>query len=330
MNLHLIFLLNYTKILSILQEQGEIFLKKISIAVIIFLSGTVFCSCSAKKTEKADLTIATSAVITSMEDFTTESTASSEVSASIKPESIVPDLDIKAPEEGKLIYDNAGVLNDESYKRCSDYLSELYNGYMLNAAVITSNDLEGRSVYEYAEAAYKSVFGNGGNGLLLLINNDTNEDYLYKTGACSRFISENDEKTAFYSATREIVSGDYESAVLRIMQLGKSCPEHICDYASVFSDEEISSLEEKIASGGKDIFFVTVNNSENDSELIKNLYKRRYINGGGCIIMLDMNTNELTVYSDSAVPSEVTEAVAEVNKNLSVQNILHIFSEHFA
>lgn len=291
-----------------------IFLKKFSIAAIIFLSGAVLCSCSTKKTEKADLTAATSSSVTTASDFPAENIVSSETSAEIKPESIAPELGKKTPEKGKLIYDNAGLLDDASYKRCSEYLNGLYSGYMINSAVVTANDLEGRSVHEYAAEAYEEIFGNGGNGLLLLINNDTNEDYLYKTGACSRFISENDESSAFYSATREIVGGDYESAVLRIMKLGESCPEHICDYASVFSNEEISGIEEAVRSGGKDISLVTVNNSGNDGELIKELYKRRYINGGGCLIMLDTNANKLTAYSDSAVPSEIAASVAEANK----------------
>ena len=99
------------------------------------------------------------------------------------------------------------------------------------------------------------------------------------------------------------------------MNLGERCPENIFDYASVFTNEEISVLEDTIKSGGKEISFVTVNNADNDSELIKSLYKRRYINGGGCIIMLDINTEMLTAYSDSNVPSDIAKSVSEANKS---------------
>ncbi len=294
-----------------------IFLKKFSIAAIFILSGAVLCSCSGKKTEKADIIAAASdtEATSSSDEFSEENTMDSEIYTEIKPESVVPDLDKKVTESGKLIYDNAGLLDDASCKKCSEYLNELYSRYMINSAVVTTNDLGGRSVHEYAAEAYDDIFGAGGNGLLLLINNDTNEDYLYKAGACSQFISEDDETSAFYSATREIVGGDYESAILRIMNLGERCPENIFDYASVFTNEEVSGLEETIKSGGKEISFVTVNNTDNDSELIKTLYKRRYINGGGCLIMLDINTKKLTAYSDSNVPSDIAKSVSEANKS---------------
>lgn len=294
-----------------------IFLKKFSIAAVFILSGAVLCSCSGKKTEKADIiaTASDTEATASSDEFSEENKMDSEIYTEIKPESVVPDLDKKVTENGKLIYDNAVLLDDASYKKCSEYLHELYSKYMINSAVVTTDDLGGKSVHEYAAEAYDDIFGAGGNGLLLLINNDTNEDYLYKVGACSQFISEDDETSVFYSATREIVGGDYESAILRIMNLGERCPENIFDYASVFTNEEISVLEDTIKSGGKEISFVTVNNADNDSELIKSLYKRRYINGGGCIIMLDINTEMLTAYSDSNVPSDIAKSVSEANKS---------------
>ena len=167
-----------------------IFLKKFSIAAIFILSGAVLCSCSGKKTEKADIIAAASdtEATSSSDEFSEENTMASEIYTEIKPESVVPDLDKKVTESGKLIYDNARLLDDASYKKCSEYLHELYSRYMINSAVVTTNDLGGRSVHEYAAEAYDDIFGAGGNGLLLLINNDTNEDYLYKTGACSQFI----------------------------------------------------------------------------------------------------------------------------------------------
>lgn len=125
--------------------------------------------------------------------------------------------------DGVHIYDNAEIFSKEDFEELNGYAEYLSGNYSIDTAVVTESDLDGQSPDEFAEKRYNELYNGSENGMLLLINNDTKVDFLYKKGICGEVISEDDEKNAFYTATREIVDGDYKSAVMRILRLAESC-----------------------------------------------------------------------------------------------------------
>lgn len=292
-----------------------IFLKKIYELAAILSALALFTGCtdnSVKKSEKAANSAETT--VTASEDASEQADESAE-DMGIASESPTLPADIEAA-EGTYIYDNANVLSDEQFKACNDYIETLYENYLLNAAVVTSNDLGDSSAEEYAEKMYTELYSGLGSGLLLLINNDTNEDYLYRTGSCSAYITDDAVKQTFYWATRDMVADDWQSAVLRLMQLGEGCPSHVFDNASVFSSDEITEIETTLGSYSNDVaVLATTNTTETSDEDVLNAYYERHCKDGkGYMLMLNTAANRLIVKSDNTLPSDMEDTLKAANE----------------
>lgn len=271
-------------------------MKKIFSAAFFILSAVIYCGC-ANKTEKADNS--------GVYETTSVQTETETASAGITPaESIVPDFSASSS-PSPYIKDYAGVMNDQTIDACSQVICELNSSRMINAAVVTVSSLGGTDPYEYAAQRYAEIFGNDKNrGLLFLINNDTNEDILYKTGTVT--IDSEEEKNALFLATRDIVAGDYSSAAVRMLRLGESCTSHIFDQAGLFSAEQIAELEKAAAHYSSEMSICTVQNIE-ASDSAESLCKKRYPEKNG-IMMLVGSDGKTTVWSESAIPDELRSA----------------------
>nr|MDE5771644.1 TPM domain-containing protein [Ruminococcus sp.] len=212
--------------------------------------------------------------------------------------------------EGVYVYDNANLLNKKDFEECNDYAEFLYENYLINTAVVTASSLDGQTPAEFAETSYNELYDGDESGLLLLINDDTYIDFLYKKGNCADYISDDDEKSAFYTATREIVDNDYKSAVLRIMKLAESCPQYVFDNAEVFSEDEITELLQVLES--KNISVVTVHGKA-ESKLCEQYRKRLYSDGKGCVIMIDNKSGK--IFADGDLPEDFDDVLSEAQNN---------------
>ena len=223
----------------------------------------------------------------------------------------LPDITALEPAEGKYIYDNAGVLSAEDSAQLNSYCETLYKDRLINAAVVTASSLGGRTPYQFAEDSYNELYEGRGSGLLLLINNDTNTDLLYRAGSCSVFIPDGAENEPMYWATRDIVSGNYKDAILRLMQLGEKCPEHVFDNGGIFNSDEIAALEEKLANNKNNItVLATSNSTDKTNEEIGRSYFDRHYKDGGFMLLIDDNTKTMTVITKAGtdVPAEWKKA----------------------
>lgn len=201
------------------------------------------------------------------------------------------------PAEGTFVYDYAKLLSDEEFAECNNYTEWLYETFLINAAVVTTNDIEGLTPEKYAEDAYIELYEGKGSGLLLLINNDTGEDFLYKTGSCMTSVSEDTQAYEFYWATQEIVAGDYKSAVLRLMKLGEACPRHVFDNGGVFTSEQLQALESACADSNISVLATSNQTGNTNEEICQNYFDRRYQEEKGTMIMADTFSKTLTVIS---------------------------------
>ena len=129
-----------------------------------------------------------------------------------------------SPQSGVYVYDFTGLISGEEIAQCNEYAAQLNSEYGINAGVVFAENLGGASPYDYAEACYKDIFGTASNGMLVLINNDSDKDVVYKIGVCYDYIDERTESEAFYYATKAIVAGDYSGAAMKLLELGTNCP----------------------------------------------------------------------------------------------------------
>lgn len=220
------------------------------------------------------------------------------------------------PQEGKFVYDNAGVLTDEALSACTDIAKELYEDYLINAAVVTTGNLDGKSVYDFAADAYNTIYNGRGSGLLLVINEDSGNDYLYRSGSCGVFVDDDTVNSEFFWATKDIVAGDYQSAALRIMELGKRCPSHVFDNGGLFSREDIQAFEERLRNcSGNVAILATSNSTGSTNEEIARSYLERRFKDGGYMIMIDTQSGSTLVVSDKELSSDMEKAVTEANKS---------------
>lgn len=284
-------------------------------AVTVSLSA-VMCGCSGKDdlSEPPAQSVSEIDNVTETNDVSDDGNFTSAPETTTEPENHELQRDIQ-PAEGTYIYDYAGVLSAEAFAECNNYAEWLYETFLINAAVVTTDDIEGLTPEQYAEDAYSELYGGRGSGLLLLINNDTNEDYLYKTGSCLVSVSEDTQANEFYWATQEIIGGDYKSAVMRLLKLGESCPKHVFDNGGIFTSEQIAALETACTGGSADISVLATSNSTESSneEICRSYYDRHYQENDGYMIMLDKATNTLNVVSDMALPAGLEAAVAEAD-----------------
>ncbi len=176
-----------------------IFLKKIYAAVtaaaLIALTG---CSHSASVISGADAPAETT--MATIEPVTAEP---------------LPDVTGLPAAESNYVFDNAGLLSSEEKAALNSYCEMLYRERLINAAVVTTDDIGEKTPYQFADDNYNEIYQGRGSGFLLLVNNDTNSDYLYRTGSCLAAVPEGADSLAFYWATKDMVAGDYYSAVLR-------------------------------------------------------------------------------------------------------------------
>ncbi len=291
-----------------------IFLRKIFVAVLTAVVFTMMCGCSSAVggvSENND------------ENF---SAPASEKASSVSEEpatEALPDTSALETAEGSYVYDNAGVLTADEISELNSYCEMLYEKHLINAAVVTSNSLGGKTPYQAAEDAYIEIYQGRGSGLLLLVNNDTNYDYLYRTGSCLSFIPEDADSNAFFWSTKDIINGDYRSAVLRIMQLGERCPLYVFDNIGKLSQDELKDIESTIKKSNKQLsLLITTNGTDStNEEICKSYCERRYKGDSGYMMMIDTKTNTVTVTASDASAAGFDKAVAAAEKSVKAGDI---------
>lgn len=88
-------------------------------------------------------------------------------------------------------------------------------GYNIGAAIVSDvgSDKSDSAVEKYADELYEEYFGAYTDGILLLINNDTNYDYLSTSGSCIGHFSSSRIDGLFDAITPIIVDKDYYAAI---------------------------------------------------------------------------------------------------------------------
>ncbi len=293
-----------------------IFLKKFFIVTAALAVAAGCTACNSKDSGNEQTTTATTQTVVTTFETVKEAASMSETTTAVttEPASKPPEHVLK-PEAGKLIYDEAGVLDEAAKQEITAKAEELYKNRLINAAVITVSNIGGQDPLAYAQEAYNDIYEGRGSGLLYLINNDTGNDILYLTGRCRTSVSEDTEKDAMYWATREIVSGDYKAAVGRMFALAENSSQHVFDNAGIFSEDVTAELEAKLNSGANDLSLLATANTTGkpNTEILTQYYSRRYQDGSGYMILLDTESKSLSVHSGKPLPADIETVLKNAN-----------------
>lgn len=217
--------------------------------------------------------------------------------------------------DGTYVFDRAGLLSPDDLKACNDYAGWLYKEKLINAAVITVSDLEGKAPYDYAAEEFNRLYDGKGSGLVILVNNDTKADVVYRAGGCLTHIPDKAEENALYWATKEFFGGDYRAGIMRLLQLGELSPMHIIDNAEVFEQEQLDGMEKALADCKTDITVIAAANGTelSDEQLLKQFYDRKYREGEGIMFMLDIMSGTVTAHSAEKLPEALEKALEQAN-----------------
>lgn len=207
-------------------------MKKIICTALLFLLAAAFAGCNEIK--ETNGSAADSAAESLNEDLS---------GGSSKEELKARDREVDTDKE--FVFDDAGVLGEAEYDSINTYAAWLAKTFKINAAVVITNDIEDKEPAEFAKEYYSALYS--GDGILFLLNNDTNTDYVYRQGFPSKFISDDDIEMLFAEISPWIIKGDYASAAERVLETAEGkLPEYFTDKSGILSKEEISELNEKL------------------------------------------------------------------------------------
>ena len=217
---------------------------------------------------------------------------------------------------GTYVFDNAGLLNADDLKACNDYAGWLYTNKLINTAVVTVNDLGGKTPYDYALDEYNKLYEGKGSGLVVLVNNATNNDIVFRTGACLSSVSQKSQENAVFWATKEFIGGDYRKGIMRLLQLGELCPEHIIDNAQVFESEQMKKIEKGLSSCDGCVMLLASRNGSGvpNETVLKDYYDRLSADKKGIMLMIDTNSKAIIAHSDDKLPEKLQSALKNANE----------------
>ena len=230
--------------------------------------------------------------------------------------SVNAELPHDVPEaEGIFVFDDANLLNKADFAACNNYAEWLNEQYLINVCVVTTDNLDGENVQTFAENTYNDKLGSLGGGMVVVINNDTNNDYIYKHGCCTK-IDELLESSTFLNATKQIVSTQsYGNAIIAMLSLAETLPAHICDNSDILSNDEISELEEMCADKNIMLYISENSSSKSNDDICNEYFNRKFADsrsGDSTLIFLDTSSNSFTLLS--AKKSNVTTLIADAEE----------------
>lgn len=143
------------------------------------------------------------------------------------------------------VFDECGALDGETVKTYNDYLGWLAETRLLCTTVVLTDDLNGSSPEAFAQTYYQTLWGTGTSGFLVLINNDTGQDCIYREGVVASYVDDAAVSLAVAQASPALVEGRYADALEILLPLGERIPERILERSGTLSPEQVQALTAK-------------------------------------------------------------------------------------
>ena len=146
------------------------------------------------------------------------------------------------------IFDDEHLFSDEVTQKYNDYLEWLSVTRQISTATVITTHLDGVSPDEFAKGYYQSLFGKDSSGFLVLINNDTGKDFIYRQGVCATDMK--DPSPEIFRASPFLVEGNYSAALEILLTIGEQIPEFAFDRANAIKTNERVALSQKAKETG--------------------------------------------------------------------------------
>lgn len=196
------------------------------------------------------------------------------------------------------VFDDAGILSDGEYDSLNTYTARIAETFKINAAVVITDDIGGKSPSEFAEEYYAGLYSE--DGILFLLNNDTGNDYFYRKGVPAKFITAADIEMLFAEISPWIVTGDYIGAAERVLETAElKLPEYITDRTGLLEKEEISGinsiLKDAAGESSLNVFLVSSTGEQTTEDYAKAKFSQ-YYDSDSDSAMLVINISDSSSY----------------------------------
>lgn len=139
------------------------------------------------------------------------------------------------------VFDECGVLDADALAHYNTYLDNLANSRLICTAAVITGSLNGAAPEAFAKEYYRSLYGTE-SGFLVLINNDTGQDVIYREGVCETYITGTALPVA--QATPHLVTCDFAGALDILLPVGEMIPEKVFDRSGTLNAEQLQALLE--------------------------------------------------------------------------------------
>lgn len=156
------------------------------------------------------------------------------------------------------LFDLCKALTDKENEMINTYALHISDTYHLNASVLITDNLEESEPSEYAENCYKELFENT-PGFLFLVNNETGNDYIYRNGYTSLFITDEKILHIFAEISPLLVTDKtYDGIKSAFDSVSVLLPQHAIDRSGTLSKDEINEIENIISDSKADDEQITI------------------------------------------------------------------------
>lgn len=177
------------------------------------------------------------------------------------------------------VFDDAKLLTDGEYDDLNAYAAWFAKAFKINAVVVLTDDIEDNEPADYAKKFYNDFYN--GDGILLLINNDTNEDYFYRKGIPGEFISDSTVLMMFSEISPMLALENYIGAAEYILEASeRQLPEYFTDRSKALKKDEISEynqiIENAAGSNNLNMYYVEGTGEDTIEDFAKKRFKMFY------------------------------------------------------
>lgn len=283
-------------------------MKKLLLIAAFFCCATMFCGCSDNSVDSNGIAV-----------DELSSRADSEKEDEEAEEKPIKARDREIDTSKEFVFDDGGILTEGEYDSLNTYTAWLSKAFKINAAVVLTDDIEGSEPSDYAKNYYKDIYK--GDGVLFLVNNDTNEDYLYRNGRPSEFITDSNVQMMFSEISPMLALEEYVSAAECALEMVELYyPEYFTDRSGNIKKEEISEyssiIEEAAGNNSLNMYYVEGTGDSGIEDFAKKRFDMFYEkNADAAMIVIDGNNGDNYLCTSGSMSfmngsrSEIQEAI---------------------
>ncbi len=215
------------------------------------------------------------------------------------------------------VYDEAELFDEAKLDDINSYCAWLAKTFKINVAVATTSDIGDSEPSDYAKHVYESNYS--GDGILFLINNDTGNDYFYRRGVPSKFISDSNIQMLFSEISPMLAMEDYSAAAgLALEEAEERLPQYFTDRTGNIEKDTISELnkhiEENAGENSINVYYVVGIGDDSIEDFAKKRFEMFYDDSENAAMLVINGENGENFLNTSGSMKYLEESSSDINK----------------